>query len=126
MTAAISAYLQEVRARLEAATPGKWLCATKPETSHRVYYIYPDDGSNWIPALETATLYEPGNPCAKGDAKLIASAPTELKLLVECLEVSMKALENVRRSNPFGAWPAVHAADALYDVEKLIAERVKP
>lgn len=104
MTAAISAYLKEVRARLDGAILPQQVFSSAGSTAEPMY-------------SQLAIL-----TCAR---PLHLNAEEDLKLLVECLEVSMKALENVRRSNPFGEWPAVRAADALYDVEKLIAERVK-
>lgn len=62
-------------------TPGPWVAATKPEQNHRVFFIYRDDGSGFIPALEIATVYSGGNPNAREDARLIAAAPALLGAL---------------------------------------------
>lgn len=145
MTAAISAYLQEVRARLEAATPGPWynygacgwlgiVIGTTPEMVRLKTGQYPTDGDPDFSTNVVGVNYEHFEG-KDTDCDLIASAPTDLKLLVECLELSMQVIAFYQlRSNmqPFvdvnntlDAKITRPAVNALAEIEKLIDERVK-
>ena len=113
MSTPLLTYLSAVRERAEVATAGPWLAATKPEQDHRVFFIFPDDGSNWIPALELATVYSGGNPLAKEDATLIAHSRTDIPRLLAIIEVLRAACEGVATKRD----PITEVGGALFFVE---------
>lgn len=79
----VSELMSEVRKRLEDATPGPWVPG------------YPNAGLvhdiNAVCTIRKEILAE--NILAIGDRELIANAPTDLRRLLEIVELQQKALE---------------------------------
>lgn len=105
----------------EKKTPGKLLCATKPEHTAEIYFIYPDDGSSYIPALEIATFYKSGNDHAEQDARFYVHAANNHALLARACLKMREALKREcfcpKAVN--GELLLCHACEALAEVDAL-------
>lgn len=108
----IAIYIAEVRERLSKATPGPWgpykanipfnAIVTKPAASLSKHDSERTDF--W--------RYE--------DAELLASAPTDLNLLADCLEICVKALGDMSQMIGFSEIMRLHSKETLAQLEALM------
>jgi len=92
--------LSEIESRIEAATPGKW----ELSKSYGSYFEKPEYLVNqgWEVDAETRIVRKaPGQLTVpkKGDAELIAHAPTDLRSLCQALRVAERALQAYAKSD---------------------------
>ncbi len=86
---AITAFLDGVKKRLSKATPGQWM-------RDDILFSSNEDGWRIVRVVETEPLLPAiGLIHNTADAKLVESAPHDLKLLIEMLEVALGALEKI-------------------------------
>lgn len=85
-------WLDEIKARLEAATPGPWQAMTE--------ITYPVGHTPLVCRAVGPRYFEhPGKlheVWAKADSKLIASAPTDIKNLLEAIRVKNRCLSALK------------------------------
>jgi hypothetical protein len=100
--------LDEIRKRLEAATAGPWVRDEDSSPGYRAVAIRCLEGVNIASVtydgtwLLTNDSYD-DSPESIANAELIASAPTDLKMLLDLVEVYEKALNGVVNDGEYAA-----------------------
>lgn len=114
----IQTYISSVRDRIAKATPGPWI--KRPLALHEG-----GDGYEIVNVEEKTILddqtYYPSAPDDL-DGELIASAPTDLSLLCDALEVAIKALEHEAEDTE-ASWGSRAAKQALEQINRMIGEK---
>ncbi len=111
---AITAFIDGVKERIEKASPSPWYWEYKSGyealmSSSGLEVL--DDGSAGGEYVASITP-------DSWDARLIAHAPHDLKLLTEMLRVAIEALEQVRNERKSFGSPS-YANDALKQIERM-------
>jgi hypothetical protein len=96
----------EIRARLEAATPGPWEASPAPD--------YPDPGIGFAWDVMRGREVVAGAPMVGTDADLIANAPADLAYLLGEVERMRAALYKISQETPDLSACVAVADEALF------------
>lgn len=100
--------LEEIRARLKAATPGPW------EWDGRVWGYDKEQEAPWLNDREGNRILWGEINAHKRDAELISHAPSDLAYLLSLLESSEKEARELKKRN--------HTLEAIEPIRKLLDE----
>lgn len=106
--------LQQIRARLAAATPGKWVTEKSSNcsvTSDACKTVYSHDKKFYEHKIVECVLTP--------DAQLIANAPADLTALADALDVAVGGLNKIADRNAHGVMVTI-AREAIAEVGKIL------
>ncbi len=113
----LKSYLQNVQARLENATPGKWAALnymvyaqSKPGTTFEIPLIEANLSENDLTHEE-----------CEANAELIANCPTDLSTLLQIVKIQNQVLETYALTNEIFPEYGDIARQAIEQVNKLVS-----